>query len=903
MKVNGITARSEPDMTPEDAELAQVLEAYLEAREAGRPLPAQQLLAEHPRIAERLKACLASLEAVEDVAGRFFPGEDGESEPRELGCLGDYRLLREVGRGGMGIVYEAQQLSLGRRVALKVLPFAATMDPRQLQRFRNEAQAAASLEHPHIVPVYFVGSERGVHYYTMQFIDGRTLAQVIAQYSSAGEPTTVQVPGAADTTPRPVATEAPSDPAYFRRVAEWGVQAAEALEHAHTLGVVHRDVKPGNLMIDGQGHLWITDFGLARRAADSTLTRPGDLLGTLRYMSPEQALAGHGLVDPRTDIYSLGASLYELLALEPVLGAGKDREAVLHQIAFEEPKAPRRINKSIPAELETIVLKALEKNPADRYPTAQALAEDLRRYLTNQPIRARRPSLVQRARKVAQRHPGATVTAAVAVVVGLLLGMAGLAVNNRMVRQEQRRTKDALDQAEQEKAIARAVRAFLNKLLIQADPRAQADALRRAGDRSTGLKPTPTIRELLDRAASELAPDRIEDQFPNQPLVQAELLKTIGEAYSGIGNYGPAISHLVRARELHARELGYDHPDTLATTQSLGRVHLANGKFHEAARLFELVHNRRSEALGPNHPDTLASMSDLVRAYYKLGWRDRSLALREEILRLRVASLGGNHPDTLASRSQLANSYAALRQNREALQLHQETMAVRKRNLGEDDPDTLESMNNLAICHYALGHHDEALKLHQETLERRRSTLGPDDLNTLQSMNNVAVACAALGRHEEARKLYQETLARRNVKLRRDHQDRLQSMNALAWLLANCPDRTLRDPGKALELAMEVVLRAPATGEYWNTLGATQYRAGDWKSAVGTLTRSMELRKGGDAADWFFLAMAHWHSGDRAQARTWYDRALQWLETNRPEDEELRCFRAEAADLLGIDKQ
>src|SRR5262245_42547378 len=534
----------------------------------------------------------------------------------------------------------------------------------------------------------------------------------------------------------------------------------------------------------------------------------GDVLGTLRYMSPEQALAKHGLVDHRTDVYSLGVTLYELLTLRPAFAA-EDREVLRRQVTAEDPPAPRRLDRSIPAELETIVLKALEKNPADRYPTAQALADDLRRYLANEPIRARRSSLVQRARKVARRHPGVTVTAAVALVAGLLLGVVGLAVNNRMVRQEKLRTQDALDRAEQEKAIAQAVRDFLRtKLLIQAAPRAQADALRKAG-KPGALKPDPTIRELLDRAASELTPDRIDDQFPGQPLVQAEILKTVGESYGGIGDYGKAAAHLERARDVQTRELGLDHSDTLATTHDLGRVYLDDGKAREAARLFELVRDARSETLGPDHPDMLASTTDLVRCYYRLGQHEKALALRKEIVRLRNANLGREYLAMLESKNHLANSYAATGRFEEALKLHRETLALRERTLGEDDPDTLESLNNVANCHAPLGQYAESLNLHREALERRRSRLGPEHPDTLQSMNNVAVACSALGRHAEALKLHQETLALRKAKLKLEHPSTLQTMNALAWILANCPDRTLRDPGKALELAKQVIERAP----------------------------------------------------------------------------------------------
>ncbi|MFO0841568.1 MAG: serine/threonine-protein kinase [Gemmataceae bacterium] len=881
--------------SPEDLELAQALEGYLEAREAGRYMDVARLAGEHPRVAGRLRACLASLEAVEAV-GSPLP----EGEPREPGCLRDYRILREVGRGGMGVVYEAEQISLRRRVALKVLPFAATIDPRRLQRFHNEAYAAASLHHEHIVPVHAVGCERGLHFYAMQFVDGCTLAEVIAARRGKGDPDREAAPSA-ETAAALSTVEQRKGGGYYREAARIGIEAALALEHAHSLGVVHRDVKPANLMIDGRGKLWVTDFGLARLSDESGVTASGDLLGTMRYMSPEQALSRHGLVDHRTDVYSLGATLYELLTLRPAVD-GRDRQEVLRQVAFEEPLAPRRVNKSVPAELETIVLKAMEKDPADRYATAQGLADDLSRYLRNEPIGARPSSLAQRARKVARRHPGVTVTAAVALVAGLLLVVAGLALNNRIVRQEELRTRDALTRAEREKAIAQAVRAFLrDKLLIQADPRARADALRRAGGRPAAPRPNPTVRELLDRAAAELVPDRIEGLFPDQPLVQAELLKTVGEAYNGIGDHGPAIRHLERAGELQTRELSSRHPDTLATTHSLARVYLNDGKVEEAARLFERVRDLRGQTLGPGHPDTLASTSDLVRCYFRLNRHEEALSLREEIATAREASLGGEHPATLESRSHLANSYAAVRRPGAALRLHQEAMATRQRTLGEDHPDTLQSLNNVANCQAALGRYAEALKLHRQALERRRAALGPDHPDTLQSMNNVGVACSALGRHAEALRLFQETLALRKAKLLDRHPDTVQSMNALAWMLANCPDGALRDTGQALAFAKQVVQLSPDKGTHWNTLGAACYRVGDWNGAVGALTKSMGLCKGGDGLDWVFLAMAHWRLGDRGQARRWYGRAVEWMDT-QPEDEELRSFRAEAEDLLEIER-
>jgi serine/threonine protein kinase len=444
----------------DDPRVVRAAQEYLAQAETGGKPSLSEFVARYPDIAEPLGRCLAGLEFVQAAAPHLSQPLDGvapaDGGGAVTGTLGDFRLIREVGRGGMGVVYEAEQISLGRRVALKVLPFAATMDPRHLQRFYNEARAAAGLHHEHIVPVHAVGCERGVHYYAMQFVDGRTLADVIAglrdgpapanreQPTAAHGPPPGADPPAADTAPvaAQATSAAPRQAASYRRVAEWGVQAAGALEHAHALGVVHRDVKPANLMIDGRGKLWVTDFGLARFGADTGLTMTGDLVGTLRYMSPEQALARHGLVDHRTDVYALGATLYELLTLRPAFD-GKDRAEVLRQIAFDEPRPPRQVERAIPADLETVVLKALVKEPAERYATAQELADDLRRWLGDQPIRARRPSLRLRATKWARRHRPLVLSAGVLLLLALVL----LAVSNVVIWVEHERTKTALWEA------------------------------------------------------------------------------------------------------------------------------------------------------------------------------------------------------------------------------------------------------------------------------------------------------------------------------------------------------------------------------------------------------------------------------------------------------------------------
>ncbi len=473
---------SQPDL--EDPRVIAALDEYVAALEAGRKPDRQEFLDRHSEVAVALAACLDGMEALHEASSpTHAPGGLLGAAWAPGTPLGDFRILREVGRGGMGVVYEAEQLSLGRRIALKVLPLALTLDDRQLQRFKNEARAAAQLHHPHIVPVYFVGSERGVHFYAMQFIEGQSLAEMIQGLRQAGcvgnqgtrgtrrperggsrqtgsatasfhthlpSPVTLSPGhfGPGSTISEPLAllatVQSSSRTQFYRAVARLGKQAAEGLEHAHQYGVVHRDVKPGNLLVDAQGNLWITDFGLAQFQADAGLTQTGDLLGTLRYMSPEQAGGQRVPLDHRTDVYSLGATLYELLTLRPPFD-GADRQTLLRQILDEEPRPLRAIVKSIPAELETIVLKAMAKVPAERYGTARELAEDLSRFLEHQPIRARRATLAQRGLKWARRHPSVVV----ATVVVCILTAVGSLISAGLIGREEMNTKAAYQREKQ----------------------------------------------------------------------------------------------------------------------------------------------------------------------------------------------------------------------------------------------------------------------------------------------------------------------------------------------------------------------------------------------------------------------------------------------------------------------
>lgn len=426
-----------------DSRVTRASREFLESLEAGRTPDRTRYYDRDPELRGVLSELFDGIELALSLQLKpTVPGAE-LAEP-----LGDFRLLREIGRGGMGVVYEATQLSLGRKVAIKVLPFSAALDERQRRRFQIEAQAAALLHHPNIVPVFAVGCERGLHFYAMQLIDGGSLAGLISecqQESTGIKPSTTPSVGealllrdtlraAGDATRTPFSrlsarsiSPSTSRP-HFRAMAILMVQAADALEYAHRAGTIHRDIKPANLLVDHSGNLWITDFGLAQVASDVNLTLTGDVLGTLRYMSPEQA-GGHRVVlDGRTDLYSLGATFYELLTLRPVFD-GSDRHGLLRRILETDPVPPRQLNREIPVELETIILKCLSKSPQERYASAADVATDIRRFLEERPILARRPSWWEIARKWLRRHP--SIVAAFAVVS--LCGAIGLGVTTAVV--------------------------------------------------------------------------------------------------------------------------------------------------------------------------------------------------------------------------------------------------------------------------------------------------------------------------------------------------------------------------------------------------------------------------------------------------------------------------------------
>ena len=894
MKVNGDTllGRASRSRADED-ELTRVLEAYLADLEAGRPVDREQLVAEHPAIAEPLRACIASLDFVEKAAGTLT-GKGTASKHLEAAdpagllaspqpTLGDYRILREIGRGGMGIVYEAEQLSLGRRVALKVLPFAAVLDPRQLQRFKNEAHAAAQLHHTNIVPVFSVGCERGVHYYAMQHIDGQTLACLIRELrlasgrashdplrpvGSASAPSSPRIEPFGDVSPPGTTRTA----AFFRSAATLGLEAAEALDHAHTAGIVHRDIKPSNLLLDSKGNLWVTDFGLAHFPGDGSLTLTGDILGTLRYMSPEQALAKHSLVDHRSDVYSLGATLYELVTLEPVVH-GSDREEILRRIAFEDARPPRQWNPALPVELETIILKAIAKEPEQRYGTAKELADDLRRYLEDKPILARRPTLVERAARWSRRHR--TVVRAALVV--LVLAVVGLAASTILVYRAQQATSVALTSAESNFEKARGV---VDRMLTWAaeDPLAKAPHMEAMRKR--------VLEEALGFYKGFLE-ERGEDPKVRQGTAQAH--RRVGEIYRLLGEHAKAEVELREAAALQ-EALVKENPkraefmeDLVATCRQLANLLGALGRSEEGeGQILKAL--ALQERLVSLFPESHRHRLDLALVHLNVGQLSSAQGQykqREETYRKAIAILTDNEkvqPESTDCQRALAACYNSLGillkdsgRYKEAEDAYRQVL-MRQEKYSSASTDPQQGAEN-AATQYSLG----VILLESGRPESAKSALEeaivlqsklvrdypgiPRYKDELASTHDVmGNLLAGIGQHAEALKAYNEALAL-HEKLVADfpnvpdyRRELGRSHNNLGIFLQDLlkkPEEAEAHYTQARDIYQKLTEEFPGIPGYeeglaqsHNNLGDLWQKAGKGDQAVESFERSLDLFQG-----------------------------------------------------------
>jgi len=552
-----------PDPTDDDEQLlAQLLDEYLRALETGTPISLESLAEQHPHLSQELAKFGEGIDALHQATRHLSSGDISGISHTDPPAkqLGDFLLGREIGRGGMGIVYEAQQLSLDRKVAIKVLPTAAVWDQKQVARFQNEARAAAQLQHPNIVPVFAVGEEHGVHFYAMQLIDGKsldpsfvsdrlrkaetqdghgasTVRDVRATSAQASEtpsfpldfnhvPELSRSSGVCSTTSRP-------EKEHFRDIAHLGIEAAEALQHAHDCGIIHRDVKPSNLLRDSTGKTWVADFGLARIQKSANVTMTGDVVGTLRYMSPEQAAGRQAEVDARTDVYGLGTTLYELLTNQPPF-PGDDRQELLHDITTRDPTPPRVINPAIPRDLETIVLHALEKAREDRYETAQALATDLSRFLAGRPPLARRPSLLDHAQRWLFRHRRTAVLAVVAMAMLTLIFGGGVILLARETAAKNAALALSARNLERAEANLQTTREVVDRFGLQLSELLRAIP---GAERLRRELLVETVNYYDDLARQAAADSTMQDQVTDAHLKVASVTAAIGANREAIGAY------------------------------------------------------------------------------------------------------------------------------------------------------------------------------------------------------------------------------------------------------------------------------------------------------------------------------------------------------------------------------
>jgi serine/threonine protein kinase len=821
-----------------DAALAEMAEEFSLRTLGGETVDVDQLVAAHPEQADAFQKILPILrELAQSEPTDISGGSANETDklgPTQGKVFADFHIIREIGRGGMGVVYEALQAALRRTVALKILPLAAAMDPKARQRFQLEAQVAGLLQHPHIVPVHAVGSVGEVPYFAMQYIEGGSLAWLITELrglaerggdhtvipSSGDSPSALalglltgrfspsgresadgdrQHPVSASETDKPGPQAPPSirGRAYLRTVARLGIQAAEALDHAHDQGIVHRDVKPANLLLDRHGDLWVADFGMADVQGDAGLTLTGDLPGTLRYMSPEQAAGKRAMVDRRTDIYSLGATVYELLTLQPAI-VGSDRAEIIRRIAEAEPEPIRRLNPAVPVDLATIVSKALSKEPAKRYETALQLADDLGRFLEGRPIAARPVGPVARSWRWCRRKP-VQASLAAGLVLALFVGFAGITWNWWKAQAAEQR---ALIQAAHAAAAANDAQIqAANAAAAEKDARAQsakADAINRFLIDKLLLQAAPEhnpgARDISLRAAIDRVSGEVGSTFREQPRIEAAIRLALGQTYHELGEYAQSEAHLHAAHDILLREPGDSGLDRLRAMIEEGHILDHLGRLEESERfltqaeeesrrtlgvshdlsllagryLATLMKNQdkveQAESLlrrllddtrrlrGPMHTEALQTMNDLAVLLQKRKRYAESEPIFRECLRLKRETQGPEHPDTLTTMSNLGSVLNELDRGDEAEAILLKCTEIRRRVLGQEHPATLRTLRILGDSLRKRGRLDEAESFLRTCLEAQRRILGPAHRDTNITQHVIDAVALDRSRDHQARK-------------------------------------------------------------------------------------------------------------------------------------------------------
>jgi eukaryotic-like serine/threonine-protein kinase len=902
-----------------------------------------------PKLQARLEALLLIDQAdhafLERPAQGLTTRADCEITEGPGGEIGPYTLVEAIGEGGFGKVFMAEQHQpVHRMVALKVIK--PGMDShRVVARFESERQALALMTHPNIAQIIDGGqTESGRPYFVMELVRGAPITDFCDQHQ----------------------TSAAERLKLF-------VSVCQAIQHAHQKGIIHRDIKPSNVLVtlnDGTPAVKIIDFGVAKAIGvqlteHSLFTAEGQMVGTPAYMSPEQASMSRLDVDTRSDVYSLGVLLYELLTGTTPIESSRLREAGYSEIErlireVEPPRPstrlgalgdsatlvagnratdPKRLCRLLSGDLDWIVMKAIEKAPNRRYASPGSFADDVERYLRGEAILARPPSTPYRIAKFAARHR-VTVVAVVAVAASLLGGMAVAtwqAMRARAAESTALLARDnaaeQLRQAKRSEARANSVlKFFQDKVLSAARPKGQEG----------GLSRDATVREALDRAEPEIA-----TAFAGEPLVEASIRNTLGVSYWYLGDQDKAIQQQRRAVAIRRNEFGLENPETVGAMNDLAIVLNQVGKFADAQKLLEEVVAVKRRTLGPEDPVTLRSVNNLAIALAMQGLIDDAVKLVEETLEIQrrvegpesITTLRSaynlaimrrhlgrwadarplfdeslqtlrrvfspDHQDTLRVVNGLGELMLDQRRPEEARALFEEALKGQVRALGPTNEETVLTMINLADTARLQGHFDEARKLAEEANGLNRRTLGPEHPQTLFGLTILSSIARDQGSLDEARKGYENALAVLRHTLSARTPEVQRCIDDYAWMLAASTDPGYRDPRRAIELANEVIENSPKVRDVWTTLGVAHYRAGAWKDAIAALEKSETTAPAlFTAANGFFLAMAYWQLGEKAKGHEWYAKALPSVKTaSQPTVRELAIFQLEASQLLGISER
>jgi eukaryotic-like serine/threonine-protein kinase len=842
--------------------------------------------------------------------------------------VGPYRIVRLLGEGGMGAVYEAEQERPHRTVALKIIrPGFST--PNSLRRFEQESDVLARLQHPGIAQVFEVGtadSGSGVQpYFAMELVKGSTLID----YADNAKLT-------------------------LRQRLELMIRICEAVHHAHLRGIIHRDLKPGNILVADDGHPKILDFGIARvtdgEAQATRQTDVGQLVGTLAYMSPEQVAADPFEIDIRSDVYALGVILYQLLAGRLPYRIDTSFVEVLHAIRESQPSPLGSFSKSFKGDVETIVNKALEKEKHRRYASAAELYADLRRYLSNQPIVARPPSTVYQLQKFATRHKGLCIALATIFVVlaaGVIASTvealranraerSALAERDRALRAEAQRSverdratsAERVAEQERDRAVAAEAQARAERdLTVQEKARADVaastaiainDFLRDdlLAQSSVKNQATPTtrpdpdikVRDVLERAAA-----RIGGKFASKPSVEAAIRNTVGSTYMDLGLYAESEAQLKRALDLQSNTTGPDDPQTISISRSLGDLYRLRGKNPEAKVLLEqtlqrskringeeadatlqimsslgdlysamgdynaaeAVHRRawalRVRIHGSEHIDALSSLHDLGLVAWSQKRYDEAETLMRQAMAGRERVLGSEHPATLDSVGTLGTLFWERNKLADAAALFKRTLDVRRRLLGSDHPDTVVAIGNLGALYWKTGQYTDAETLWKEAFSTAQRVLGPDHMSTLIHMNNLAELYRTQKKFSDSEDLYKRTLERFRRTIGDEHPRTLTTMKNLA--LAYQDQKNFDAAGALLDHVLEVRLRKlgqnhqdSAVAAGW--LGSLRMQQERYPDAERLLRQAVEMWKQASPDDYRrFLAESNLGASIAAQER------------------------------------